>query len=105
LDIDPKLAWALRHPEQFPVNLNSAPRETMLRVPGLGVRNVERILSSRRFGRLRIADLARLRAPLQKVLPFVQLLDHHPHKRLDDPQALRQQLAPKPRQADLFAVA
>jgi putative DNA modification/repair radical SAM protein len=105
LDIDPKLAWALRHPEQFPVNLNTAPRETMLRVPGLGVRNVERILSSRRFGRLRVADLARLRAPLQKVLPFVQLLDHHPHKRLDDPQALRQQLAPKPRQADLFAVA
>jgi putative DNA modification/repair radical SAM protein len=105
LDIDPKLAWALRHPEQFPVNLNTAPRETMLRVPGLGVRNVERILSSRRFGRLRVADLARLRAPLQKVLPFVQLLDHHPHKRLDDPQALRQQLAPKPRQADLFTVA
>jgi putative DNA modification/repair radical SAM protein len=103
LDIDPKLAWALRHSEQFPVNLNTAPRETMLRVPGLGVRNVERILSSRRFGRLRVADLARLRAPLQKVLPFVQLLDHHPHKRLDDPQALRQQLAPKPRQADLFA--
>jgi putative DNA modification/repair radical SAM protein len=105
LDIDPKLAWALRHPEQFPVNLNTAPRETMLRVPGLGVRNVERILSSRRFGRLRVADLARLRASLQKVLPFVQLLDHHPHKRLDDAQALRQQLAPKPRQADLFAVA
>jgi putative DNA modification/repair radical SAM protein len=105
LDIDPKLAWALRHPELFPVNLNTAPRETMLRVPGLGVRNVDRILSSRRFGRLRTADLARLRAPMQKVLPFVQLLDHHPHKRLDDPQMLRQQLAPKPRQADLFAPA
>jgi putative DNA modification/repair radical SAM protein len=103
LDIDPKLAWALRHPEQFPVNLNTAPRETMLRVPGLGVRNVDRILGSRRFGRLRVADLARLRAPLQKVLPFVQLLDHHPRKRLDDPQTLRQQLAPKPRQSDLFA--
>lgn len=105
LDIDPKLAWALRHPESFPVNLNTAPRETMLRVPGLGVRNVDRILGSRRFGRLRIADLARLRAPLQKVLPFVLLLDHHPRKRLDDPQTLRQQLAPKPRQADLFAPA
>jgi putative DNA modification/repair radical SAM protein len=105
LDIDPKLAWALRHPEHFPVNINTAPRETLLRVPGLGTRNVDRIVLARRHGRLRIADLARLRAPLQKVLPFVQLLDHHPRKRLDDPEALRAQLAPKPRQQDLFAAA
>jgi putative DNA modification/repair radical SAM protein len=103
LDIDPKLAWALRNPHLFPVDLNTAPRETMLRVPGLGVRNVERILSARRYGRLRVADLARLRTPLQKALPFVQLLDHHPRKRLDDPDGLRKQLAPKPRQQDLFA--
>lgn len=105
LDIDPKLAWALQHPEQFPVNINTAPRETLLRVPGLGTRNVERIVLARRYGKLRIADLARLRAPLQKMLPFVQLLDHHPRKRLDDPDALRAQLAPKPRQQDLFAAA
>lgn len=103
LDIDPKLAWALRHPEQFPVNLNRAPRERLLRVPGLGTRNVDRILIARRHGALRIADLARLRAPMQKLLPFVQLADHHPRKRLDDPTTLRAQLAPKPRQQDLFA--
>ncbi len=103
LDIDPKLAWALRHPQQFPVDLNTAPRETLLRVPGLGTRNVDRIVLARRHGKLRIADLARLRAPLQKMLPFVQLLDHHPRKRLDDPGVLRAQLAPKPRQQDLFA--
>ncbi len=105
LDIDPKLAWALRHPERFPVNINAAPREALLRVPGLGTRNVDRIVLARRYGKLRIADLARLRAPLQKVLPFVQLLDHHPRKRLDDPASLRAQLAPKPRQQDLFAAA
>lgn len=103
LDIDPKLAWALRHPEQFPVNLNRAPRERLLRVPGLGTRNVDRILIARRHGALRIADLARLRTPMQKLLPFVQLADHHPRKRLDDPATLRAQLAPKPRQQDLFA--
>jgi putative DNA modification/repair radical SAM protein len=103
LDIDPKLAWALRNPEKFPVNLNTAPRELLLRVPGLGTRNVERILLARRHGRLRVADLARLRAPMRKLLPFVQLLDHHPQRTLDDPAALRAQLAPKPRQADLFA--
>ena len=103
LDIDPKLAWALRHPEAFPVDLNKAPKERLLRVPGLGTRNVKRVLMARRHNALRITDMARLRAPLVKMLPFVQLLDHHPRQRLDDPAALRAQLAPKPRQADLFA--
>ncbi len=103
LDIDPKLAWALRNPERFPVDLNTAPKELLLRVPGLGTRNVARIVQSRRHGRLRVADLTRLRAPLAKVLPFVALLDHHPHRKLDDPAALRAHLAPKPRQQDLFA--
>ena len=102
LDIDPKLAWALRNPAQFPVDLNRAPREALLRVPGLGTRNVGRILASRRHASLRLADLARLRAPMSKLMPFVQLLDHHPRKRLDDPVRLRAELAPKPRQADLF---
>ena len=102
LDIDPKLAWALRHPDRFPVDLNTAPREMLLRVPGLGARNVQRIVDSRRQGKLRVTDLARLRTPLQKVLPFVVLLDHHPRQRLDDPVRLRRELAPAPRQADLF---
>jgi putative DNA modification/repair radical SAM protein len=102
LDVDPKLAWALRHPEAFPVDLNTAPRETLLRVPGLGTRNVKRVISSRRFAHLRIGDLARLRVPLAKTLPFVALADHHPRRALDDPAALRAKLAPPPRQADLF---
>lgn len=102
LDIDPKLAWALRHPQAFPVDLNTAPKEALLRVPGLGVRNVKRVLMARRHARLRLADLARLRAPMAKLLPFISTLDHHPRQRLDDPGALRAQLAPKPRQADLF---
>ncbi len=103
LDIDPKLAWALRHPQSFPVDLNTAPKELLLRVPGLGVRNVKRVLMARRHARLRVADLARLRAPLTKVLPFVQLLDHHPQGALDDPARLRARVAPAPKQADLFA--
>ncbi len=103
LDIDPKLAWALRNPERFPVDLNRAPREMLLRVPGLGTRNVQKIIASRRHGRLRLDDLSRLRAPVSKMLPFVSLLDHHPQQRLDDPARLRAQLAPRPRQGDLFA--
>ena len=102
LDIDPKLGWALRNPERFPVDLNRAPKEMLLRVPGLGTRNVKRILASRRSGALRVADIARLRVPMSKLLPFVQLLDHHPRRRLDDPARLRAQLAPPPRQGGLF---
>jgi putative DNA modification/repair radical SAM protein len=102
LDIDPKLAWALRNPQRFPVDVNTAPREMLLRVPGLGTKNVVRILASRRHARLRIADLARLRVTVRKVLPFVELLDHQPGRSLDDPVRLRAQLAPKPRQAALF---
>jgi putative DNA modification/repair radical SAM protein len=102
LDIDPKLAWAIRHPERFPVDLNLASKEMLLRVPGLGVRNVKRVLMARRHGRLRVADVARLRAPMSKLLPFVQLADHHPRRALDDPTALRARLAPPPRQASLF---
>ena len=102
LDIDPKLAWAIRHPGRFPVDLNLASKEMLLRVPGLGVRNVKRVLMARRHGRLRVADVARLRAPMSKLLPFVQLADHHPRRALDDPTALRARLAPPPRQASLF---
>ena len=102
LDIDPKMAWAIRHPERFPVDLNRAPKEMLLRVPGFGVRNVKRVLMARRHGRLCGAVTARLKAPMSKLLPFVLLADHHPRKALDDPAALRAQLAPPPRQGSLF---
>lgn len=105
LDIDPKMAWAIRHPDRFPVDLNLASKEMLLRVPGLGVRNVKRVLMARRHGRLRVADVARLRAPMSKLLPFVELADHHPRRALDDPAALRAKLAPPPRQGSLFEMA
>jgi putative DNA modification/repair radical SAM protein len=78
LGLDPKLAWALRHPERFPIDLHTAPREILLRVPGLGVRNVDRIIQVRRWHRVTLADLARLRAPLKKMMPFVIAADHRP---------------------------
>ena len=56
LDVDPKLAWALAHRERFPVDLNRAPREMLLRVPGLGVKTVDRLLQARRVRRVRAAD-------------------------------------------------
>ncbi len=78
LGMDPKLAWAVRHPEQFPVDLHTAARETLLRIPGLGVRNVERLLQVRRWRRVSLQDLARLRVPLKKIMPFVITADHKP---------------------------
>ncbi len=86
LDIDPKLAWALAHRERFPVDLNRAPKELLLRVPGLGLKAVGRIIEARRLRRVHADDLARLRVPLEKVLPFVQLDGHKPGAALDSEQ-------------------
>ena len=102
LDIDPKLAWALVHREQFPVDLNRAPKEMLLRVPGLGVKAVGRLLQARRVRRLRAVDLDRLHVPLAKVLPFVELADHRPGNALTAAD-LRQRLAPRPASANAQA--
>jgi putative DNA modification/repair radical SAM protein len=78
LDIDPKLAWALRHRDRFPLDVNKASREDLLRVPGFGVKAVDRIVSSRRWAKLGMTDLGRLNVPRQKALPFIVLADHRP---------------------------
>ena len=100
---DPKLAWALRHPETFPIDLNKAAREMLLRVPGLGVKNVNRLLGIRRWKQVRLDDLIRLHVPMKKVLPFIQAGDHVP--RLLGREDVARRLAPTARQMDLFAPA
>ena len=82
---DPKLAWALRHREFFPVDLQSAPREALLRVPGLGVRIVDRLLATRRVRTLRLTDLMRQKTRVTKMLPFICVSDHHPGRSLERP--------------------
>jgi putative DNA modification/repair radical SAM protein len=94
LEVDPKLAWALKHRADFPLDLNRAPRESLLRVPGLGARNVDRILMARRHGAVRLADLARLRVPLRKVSPFLVAPDHRPPAGQIDALGLRRMLLP-----------
>ena len=101
LDTDPKLAWALANRAQFPVNVNTAPREMLLRVPGLGIKAVTRILQSRRVRAVRLSDLQSLHVPIKKVMPFVMLPGHHPASTLDAAQ-LAQRLKPAPLQAALF---
>ena len=100
-DIDPKLAWALEHRGQFPVDVNRAGREMLLRVPGLGVRAVDRIIAARRSGALRLGDVARLSGALTRTRPFIVTLDWRPGALLDDAQ-LRLKLARKPLQLTLF---
>jgi putative DNA modification/repair radical SAM protein len=101
LDIDPKLAWALRHRARFPVDVNQAGRTLLLRVPGFGVNGVKRLLAARRFHQLRLDDLARLRLNLRKALPFIITADHRPSLKLLDSDTLRARLAPPPKQLEL----
>lgn len=71
LSIDPKLAWALRHPERFPIDVNRASRRELLRVPGFGRTTVSRILSQRRNHRVRYEHLAKMGPALNRARPFI----------------------------------
>jgi putative DNA modification/repair radical SAM protein len=101
LDIDPKLAWALKHRERFPVDVNKADRELLLRVPGLGRRAVDKIIAARRHATLRLEDVGRLSAGLKRSRPFLVAADHHPGV-LTDRHDLRSRLAPPAAQLRLF---
>ena len=102
LDIDPKLAWALKFREHFPVDVNRSPREMLLRVPGLGVKAVDRIIASRRWRRLTLDDVARLTLSLTKIRPFITAEGWRPVA-LTDRADLHQRLKPKREQLELFA--
>ena len=102
LDIDPKLAWALKHRDHFPVDVNRAPKELLLRVPGLGTKAVGAILTSRRWRRLRLDDVARLTVSIAKLRPFIIAEDWRPVV-LADRAELRPLVAPKREQFELFA--
>jgi putative DNA modification/repair radical SAM protein len=101
LEIDPKLAWALKNRDKFPVDVNTGERELLLRVPGLGVRAVDKIIASRRHRNLGLDDVARLCGGIKRARPFLVTRDFRP-TRLTDRADLRAQLAPKPVQLGLF---
>ena len=103
LERDPKLAWALRNQGLFPIDVNRAPREALLRVPGIGARVVKRILAARRHVTLRIDDLARLVRSLDAVRPFVVTPDWRPTALIDSASLAGKLAAPSSRQLDLFA--
>ncbi|WP_233237449.1 putative DNA modification/repair radical SAM protein [Bordetella sp. LUAb4] len=102
LDIDPKLGWALAHRETFPVDLNRAPQRIIARVPGIGMRNAQRIVELRRLRAVRYQDLIRLRCAMDKVKPFVVVKDYKPAAAECASEQLRRALAPPPRQLSLL---
>lgn len=98
LEIDPKLAWALRHPEQFPVDINKADYEMILRVPGIGVKSATLIVNSRRFGRVTSFHLKKMGVVMKKAKYFItcgELLS--PSVNELHPENVRRLLVPKPK--------
>jgi putative DNA modification/repair radical SAM protein len=101
LHVDPKTAWALQNRDWYPVDVNTADRERLLRVPGLGAKAIGKILGSRRWRSLRLEDLARLCQSVRKVMPFITCADWHPGS-LTESAGLKATIAPV-RQLELFA--
>jgi len=102
LDMDPKLAWALKFRTFFPVDVNRAPKEALLRVPGLGTKAIGAILAARRFRRLRLDDIARLTVSIAKIRPFLIAADWTP-AHIDGAADLKTFVVPKVEQMELFA--
>ena len=111
--VDPKCGWALNHPELFPVEVNRAPYETLLRVPGIGVKSARRIVTARRQGRLDYGALKKLGVVLKRAQYFItcsgKLTDG---LRITPDSALRalvsdtmQKELPQPEQLSLFSPA
>ncbi|MBX4908773.1 MULTISPECIES: putative DNA modification/repair radical SAM protein [Rhizobium] len=101
LNLDPKLAWALANRGEFPVDLNKAERERLLRVPGLGTKTVKAIVSARRFRRLRLDDLSRLGVSIKKVQSFISAEGWSPRRLVDRPD-LRAVFEPQHEQLSLL---
>ena len=101
LAIDPKLAWALQNRQHFPLDVNRAPREMLLKVPGFGVKTVTRIIDSRRHRALCYDDLVRIGASMKKARAFVTCGGWSPGG-LTDSADLRARFVPPPEQLALF---
>jgi putative DNA modification/repair radical SAM protein len=103
IDIDPKSSWALRNRGFFPVDVNKAPREELLRVPGLGQRSVGRILGARKHRSITSCDLKRLHVPLKRAKFFILTADRRVDPQSLDRLDLKSMLLGGPTQLSLFS--
>jgi putative DNA modification/repair radical SAM protein len=89
LEIDPKLAWALRNREKFPVNINMAPKEMILRVPGIGTKSTGKILMARKFQKLTLENLKKMGVAVNRAKYFVSFEGTNVFNRFIDEQNFR----------------
>lgn len=92
LDVDPKLAWALAHIERFPVEVNTATKEELLRVPGIGPEGARKICRARKSHRLTFDDLERLRLTLRRARHFLTCEGKRDPKSPADPRLIREKV-------------
>ncbi|PHI19596.1 putative DNA modification/repair radical SAM protein [Lewinellaceae bacterium SD302] len=92
MEVDPKLSYALRHPEMFPVDVNTASREMLLRIPGIGVKGVDRIVKARRFNQLRREHLRKIGIVWKRAKYFITTADRNFIELDWKPEILRQQI-------------
>ncbi|MDX1418878.1 MAG: putative DNA modification/repair radical SAM protein [Rubricoccaceae bacterium] len=99
-DVDPKTAYALRFPSLFPVDVNTAPYEWLLRVPGVGVRSAKRIVAARRHGTVRWEHLRAMGVVLKRAQYFLTVPGHRPHLLDRDPGLVRLRIVGGRQKAD-----
>lgn len=92
LEVDPKLAYALRNPELFPVDINKAPYELILRIPGIGVKTAQMIVKSRRYGKVRIEDVKKMGAAVNRAKYFIHIQGKALPMVGSDPTVIRRQI-------------
>ena len=99
LEVDPKLAWALRHPEQFPVDVNRADYEMLLRIPGVGVLSAKKIITARSYGKLGSYQLKKIGVVMKKAQYFITCHELSMHNTIQEmtPQGVRALLLPHPK--------
>jgi len=92
MDVDPKTSWALRNRHFFPVNVNTASREQLLRIPGVGLKSVEKMLTIRRFQKIKFVDLIKLHIAINRAKHFIITADYHPYIKNIDSYQLKDHL-------------
>jgi putative DNA modification/repair radical SAM protein len=102
LTIDPKTGWALKHRETFPIDVNKASKSALLRIPGVGVKSVDRIMQLRQFHKITLLDLQKLHIVISRAKYFVITADHNPNIWLLDSETLTGRLKPAAQQLSLF---
>lgn len=93
--LDPKCNWAINHMQEFPVDVNTAVLEALLRVPGIGPTSARRIVVARRNGRLGLAELKHIGVVLKRAQYFIRASDWPPNARPDKQMTIRALIDPK----------